>query len=65
MPFAFSSLFTNATSYGTQQVPLPEDERFNSHFHFGLDYRPDSATALNGRDRPEGPGQAVAIFVRD
>lgn len=52
VPFAFGSLFTNATSYGCQEVPLSEKGRYNSRFHFGLDYRPDLATALDGRDLP-------------
>ena len=52
VPFAFGSLFTNATSYGCQEVPLPANRRYNSRFHFALDYRPDLATALDGRDLP-------------
>jgi hypothetical protein len=62
VPFAFGSLFTNATSYGTQQVPLPEDKRFNSRFHFGLDYRPDLATALDGRDLPRPDGFSGSLI---
>jgi hypothetical protein len=52
VPFAFGTLFTNATLYGCVEVPLPTDDRFHSRFHFGLDYRPDGATPLDGRDLP-------------
>jgi hypothetical protein len=55
--FLFGSLFSNATSYGCQQIPLPaSDPRFNSRFHFAIDYRPDRATPLDGRDLPNPPG---------
>jgi hypothetical protein len=55
--FLFGSLFSNATSYGCQQIPLPaDDQRFDSRFHFAVDYRPDRATPLDGRDLPNPPG---------
>lgn len=50
--FHFGHLFTQATSYGVQEVPLPaEDRRLNSRFHFALDYRPALATPINGDTR--------------
>ncbi len=55
--FVFGALFNNATSFGCQQIPLPDgDPRFNSRFHFAVDYRPDRATPLDGRDLPNPPG---------
>ncbi len=49
--FSFGHLITNATSYGCQEIPLPiNDTRFNSRFHFALDYRPDRAKSI-GTDR--------------
>jgi hypothetical protein len=53
VPFLFGNLITNAASYGCPEVRLAaDDDRFNSRFHFGLDYRPDLATRLDGRDLP-------------
>lgn len=53
VPFLFDILITNATSFSCQEVDLPsDDDRFNSRFHFALDYRPDLATSLDGRDLP-------------
>lgn len=53
VPFLFDTLITNATSYSCQEMPVPPgDNRFNMRFHFALDYRPDRATALDGRDLP-------------
>jgi hypothetical protein len=55
--FLFGSLFSRATSYCWQQVALPAgDDRFASRFHFAIDYRPDRATPLDGRDLPTPPG---------
>jgi hypothetical protein len=54
--FLFGGLFSNATSYGCREVPPPADDRFHSRFHFGLDYRPDLATELDGRSLPDPHG---------
>src|ERR1700694_5483276 len=55
--FVFGNLLSNATSYGCQEVPVPtNDERFNSRFHFAVDYRPDKAVLLDGRDAPNPHG---------
>jgi hypothetical protein len=56
--FHFNHLISNATSYATQEVRLPEDDpRFDSRFHFALDYRPDRAIALEkNRGLPDPHG---------
>jgi hypothetical protein len=61
--FHFDSLFCKTTVSLSREVKLPEDERWNSRFHFGLDYRPDLATSVVGNEglpRPPGlSGSAV------
>jgi hypothetical protein len=60
--FLFGTLFNNATSFGCQQVPLPAgDSRFDPRFHFAVDYRPDRATPLDGRDLPNPPGLSGSL----
>jgi hypothetical protein len=55
--FLFGTLQSRATSYCCQQIALPPgDDDFNSRFHFAIDYRPDRATPLDGRDLPTPPG---------
>lgn len=61
--FLFGSLFSSATSYCAQEVSLPADDRFNSRFHFGLDYRPDLAQSIDEkpRDLPDPHGFSGAL----
>lgn len=55
--FHFNTLFTKGTCYTAREIELPQDERFSSRFHFGLDYRPDLASSVNGTDAlPLPPG---------
>lgn len=55
--FHFSTLFFEATTSVAREVNLPADDRWSSRFHFGLDYRPDAATAVLGdRGLPAPPG---------
>jgi hypothetical protein len=56
--FRFNHLIANATSYASQEIPLPgDDPRFDPRFHFALDYRPDLAISLErnrGLPNPHG-----------
>ncbi|SPD62993.1 conserved protein of unknown function [Cupriavidus taiwanensis] len=55
--FHYNTLFTKGTCYTAPEIELPQDERFSSRFHFGLDYRPDLATSVNSGDAlPLPPG---------
>jgi hypothetical protein len=55
--FHFSTLLFEATTSLAREAPLPEDERWDSRFHFGLDYRPDLATnVLGNQGLPKPPG---------
>lgn len=55
--FYFDTLVSRGTTSLSREVPLPTDERFNSRFHFGLDYRPEFATkAVGSTDLPYPPG---------
>ena len=55
--FHFGTLTSQASCYTARETPLPEDERFSPRFHFGLDYRPDLATDLIGKEGlPLPPG---------
>jgi hypothetical protein len=46
--FHFDTLHAEGTCYTAREIELPEDARFNNRYHFGLDYRPDRATRLDG-----------------
>lgn len=46
--FHFNSLFSEATCYVAREIGLPSDARFDSRFHFGIDYRPDLAEDVIG-----------------
>ena len=46
--FHFGTLINQGTCSTSREITLPADERFNSRFHFGLDYRPDLATTVMG-----------------
>jgi hypothetical protein len=47
--FLFNTLCSEGTCYTAREVDLPVgDSRFNSRFHFGLDYRPDQAVQVDG-----------------
>ena len=55
--FSFNTLVNRWTCSVAREVTLPEDTRFNSRFHFGIDYRPDLATSTNksyGLPQPAG-----------
>jgi hypothetical protein len=55
--FWFDTLCSQGICYTGREVELPKDERFNSRFHFGLDYRPDLATSVGVKaDLPLPPG---------
>src|ERR1035437_7450940 len=46
--FHFDTLCTEGTCSTGREVDLPADDRFDSRFHFGIDYRPDRATKADG-----------------
>jgi hypothetical protein len=55
--FYFGTLCTEGTCYTAREIDPPEDPRFNSRYHFGLDYRPDLAVKVDGnRGLPLPPG---------
>jgi hypothetical protein len=55
--FHFNTLHTEGTCYTAREIVLPEDARFPSRYHFGLDYRPDLAVKIAGsRGLPLPPG---------
>jgi hypothetical protein len=54
--FHFNTLHAVGTCYTAREVALPADQRFGPHYHFGIDYRPDAAIPLDGRDLPLPPG---------
>lgn len=55
--FHFDTLFAKGTCYTAREIELPQDERFSSRYHFGLDYRPDRAESVNSKDAlPLPPG---------
>ncbi|MCC7433408.1 MAG: hypothetical protein IT363_01895 [Methanoregulaceae archaeon] len=49
--FHYNTLFAKGTCYTAREVELPHDQRFSSRFHFGINYRPDLASTVDG-----GPG---------
>jgi hypothetical protein len=50
--FLFQTLITLGTSSLSWEVELPTDEnRFDAAFHFGLSYKPDLATSVDGTVR--------------
>ena len=48
--FCFGTLLTQGTCYTAREAELPESDQFSPRFHFGIDYRPDLATDVIGRD---------------
>jgi hypothetical protein len=46
--FHFSTLLSEATCYVAREIELPPDPRFDTRFHFGIDYRPDLAEQVIG-----------------
>jgi hypothetical protein len=46
--FHFGGLFSEATCYVAREIELPQDPRFDSRFHFGIDYRPGLAEQVAG-----------------
>ncbi|MBD3774168.1 MAG: trypsin-like peptidase domain-containing protein [Rhodobacteraceae bacterium] len=48
--FHFGTVLAQGTCYTAREVELPENDQFSSRFHFGIDYRPDLATDVIGRD---------------
>lgn len=60
--FHFEMLFTPGTTSTSREISLPEDDRFDNRFHFGLDYKPDLASKVVGtRDLPRPPGFSGSI----
>ena len=61
--FHFDTLINRRTSSTAREVELPNDDRFNLRFHFGIDYKPDLAQSVignNGLPCPPGfSGSAV------
>jgi hypothetical protein len=55
--FHFETMFFGATTSLSREVELPADDRWDTRFHFGLDYRPDLAeTVIGDRGLPTPPG---------
>jgi hypothetical protein len=55
--FHFGTLTSKATCYTAREAALPPDDRFSSRFHFGIDYKPDLATDVIGKEGlPLPPG---------
>jgi len=55
--FHFDTLFATGTCYTARETVLPQDDRFTTRYHFGLDYRPDLASIVTGdQDLPLPPG---------
>lgn len=48
--FRFGTLLTQGTCYTAREAELPESDQFSPRFHFGIEYRPDLATDVIGRD---------------
>lgn len=60
--FHFGILASMATCYTSREIVLPDDSRFSSRYHFGLDYRPDLATDVIGKEGlPLPPGLSGSI----
>ena len=60
--FHFGTLASMATCYTSREIVLPDDSRFSSRYHFGLDYRPDLATDVIGKEGlPLPPGLSGSI----
>jgi hypothetical protein len=55
--FYWNTLFAKGTCYTARETELPQDDRFSTRYHFGLDYRPDLASIINGNEGfPLPPG---------
>jgi hypothetical protein len=55
--FHFDTLFAEGTCYTAREIALPTDARFSSRFHFALDYRPEAASSVSGKNGlPLPPG---------
>ncbi len=55
--FHFNTLFAKGTCYTAREIDLPADARFSPRFHFGLDWRPEAALSVSGKDGlPLPPG---------
>jgi hypothetical protein len=55
--FYFDTMLYTGTCSTAREVELPGDERLDSRFHFGLDYRPDLAKPVMGdKGLPLPPG---------
>lgn len=61
--FHFNTLTSKATCSTAREVPLPpNDPRFSSRFHFGLDYKPNLATDVIGKEGlPHPPGLSGSV----
>ncbi|WP_158912795.1 hypothetical protein [Caulobacter sp. S45] len=60
--FLFGGLAFGATTSLAKETELPEDDRWDSRFHFALSYNPDLATTVVGdRGLPTPPGLSGSI----
>lgn len=60
--FYFGSMVFGATTSLAKEFQLPEDEAWDSRFHFALTYRPDLATTVVGhRGLPTPPGLSGSV----
>ncbi len=61
--FRFDTLITPATTSASREVPLPtDDDRFDLCYHFGLDYKPNLATSIEGTSGlPVPPGLSGSL----
>jgi hypothetical protein len=48
--FRFGTVLAKGTCYTSGEADLPESDQFSSRLHFGIEYRPDLATDVIGRD---------------
>jgi hypothetical protein len=55
--FVFGQLVTEGTCYVAREVPLPQHDKIDPTFHFGIEFRPDLATSVIGtKGLPLPPG---------
>lgn len=55
--FYWDTVIAKGTCYLASEASLPNDDRFDNRYHFGIDYRPDLSTSIAGSaDLPLPPG---------
>lgn len=55
--FCFNTLFAQGTCYTAREIEIPMDDRFSERFHFAIDYRPEAASNVIGKEGlPLPPG---------